>query len=69
MERASFHDFEPIEHVIGSALAHVDCSNEDFGMVFTSEENVDQSTLMQTISRKYSHPDIQDFLKLQPDFE
>jgi hypothetical protein len=72
MERPSFHDSESIEHVIGSPLARVDCSNEGFGVVFTphtSEEYVDQSTLMQTISRKYSHPDIQHFLKLQPDIE
>jgi hypothetical protein len=72
MERPSFHDSESIEHVIGAPLAHVDCLNEGSGVVFTphtSEENVDQSTLMQVISRKYSHPDIRHFLELQPDIE
>lgn len=72
MERPPFHDSESVEHIIGGALAHVECSNEGFGVVFTphtSEEKVDQSTLMQMISRKYSHPDIQHFLKLQPDIE
>jgi len=71
-ERPSLHDSRSIEHAIGSALAHVESSNEGLGVVFNphaSEENVDQSTLMKTISRRYSHPDIQHFLKLQPDIE
>jgi hypothetical protein len=72
MERPSFHDSKSIEHAIGSALAHVESSNEDLGVVLkphANEENVDQSTLTETISRRYSHPDIQYFLKLQPDIE
>ena len=72
MERPSFHDSESIEHVIDGALVHIECSNEGLGVASkprAGEENIDRSTLMQTISRKYSHPDIQHFLKLQPDIE
>jgi hypothetical protein len=70
--RPSLAEFEANEPAIGRVLAHIESMDERLGAIFsphTNEANVDQLGLLQTISRRYSHPDIQHFLQPQPDFE
>lgn len=70
--RPSFAEFEINEPAIGRFLAHIESMDERPGVIpspHAKEATVDQSRLFQTISRRYSHPDIQHFLQPQPDFE
>jgi len=72
IERPSFAEFEADEPAIGRVLDQIESMDDRLSAMFSphaNEANVDQSRLLQTISRRYSHPDIQLFLQPQPDFE
>ena len=69
MELPSVEEPGPGNFATGEALARAGSSEAGFGIAiepYAGETVVDQSTLMQTISRRYSHPHIQHFLQLEP---
>jgi hypothetical protein len=72
IRRPSFAEFEINEPTIGRSLTHIESMNERLGAIsrpHANEPSIDQPRLLQTISRRYSHPDIQHFLQPKSDFE
>lgn len=70
MERAASEESGSSVDATVRVLDDVEILEERLGMVsvpHASEANIDQSQLLRTISRRYSHPDIRHFLQHQSD--